>query len=392
MFKKIWYKLFSPSNPHPEQQQLPKVVEEKHWSHVDYYWVTYADEARTIVKDIFLNETIDPKDAIRVPAKKLNGYTPEPEELYVQQLTLDTIEDLYRLADQFDRSTPKPLYRGQSNYSWKLETQLERNVPEFVLKETGLERYELKVISESQRRFHEFLNQLPDEEDHLSWLALLRHRGVPTRLLDVTRSIYIACYFALRDAKPGVDAAIWIFSTTAIDWTFSNWCHGANKTWLRKSIWTVAEYNETISWPFPKKIHSQNLPPTLEMLQDSCRFNNLNYAKTIDAAMRGYIDKPGVAIVEPFWLSRRLDFQQGAFLLPFNVRYDFEYNLFYYLDMSKIEIVERAVPTDIDELYKLYSRAKVIKLRIPAHLHGILKLKLETGNYEYPRSHTIPRY
>ena len=357
-----------------------KNPEEKHWSHVDFMWCTYHDKDRTQIKNVYQDVAGDkyPPDAIRVPAKRLN-WIPDSEELYVQCLTLSSLDDLYRLTHRYDTAIPKPLYRGQSNYSWKLETQLEREVPEFVLKDTGLERYELKVISDSQRRFHEFFSQLPDEEDHLSWLALLRYRGVPTRLLDVTRSFYIACYFAIRDAQPGVDAAVWIFSQRDIESSFRQWSYGANKTWLRNSIFTISEYNESLSWPFPKKLSSQYSPPTIEALKDSHGFNNLNYAKTIDAAMRGYVDKPGVAIVEPFWLSRRLDFQQGAFLVPFNVRYDFEYNLFHMLDMFKIETVERVVPTDEDELLKLLD-AKIIKLRIPVDLHNILKIKLDTMN------------
>lgn len=232
--------------------------------------------------------------------KRLDALGLEPEELYVQFLTLTSLEDLHRLTHLYDTATPKPFYRGQSNYSWKLATQLERNVPDFVLKDTGLERYELKIINDSQRRFHEFLPQLPDEGDYLSWLALLRHRGVPTRLLDVTRSFYIACYFAIRDAQPGIDAAVWIFSPMSINNSFSQWCSGANETWFRSSIFTIAVHNEPLSWPFPKKTHPQCLAPTLETLKDPQGSNNLNFVRTVDAAMRGYVDKPGVAIVEPF--------------------------------------------------------------------------------------------
>lgn len=352
----------------------------KHWSHVDYMRCTYHDDDIFRIKDYPDVAGRYPQDAIPVPTKRLNGFAPESEDLYVQFLTLNSLEDLHRLTHLFDTTSSKPFYRGQSNYSWKLESQLERNVPDFVLKDTGLERYELKIINDSQRRFHEFLPQLPDEEDYLSWLALLRHRGVPTRLLDVTRSFYIACYFAIRDAQPGIDAAVWIFSPMAINSSFSRWCHGVNETWFRPSIFTIAEHNEPLSWPFPKNTHSQYLAPTLESLNDPHGFNNLNFVRTVDAAMRGYVEKPGVAIVEPFWLSRRLDFQQGAFLVPFNVRYDFEYNIFYMLDMLMIETVECVVPAaNSEDLRNLYD-AKVIKLRIPASLHGILKVKLESMN------------
>ncbi len=97
--------------------------------------------------------------------------------------------------------------------------------------------------------------------------------------------------------------------------------------------------------------------------------------------MRGFINKPGIALVEPFWLTRRIDFQQGAFLLPFNVRYGFEENLLFYLNIEVGDVTSECnIPPDKDGLYNLWSRAKVIKLRIPAKSHQLLKSKLETMN------------
>ena len=93
--------------------------------------------------------------------------------------------------------------------------------------------------------------------------------------------------------------------------------------------------------------------------------------------MQGYIDRPGVAVAEPFWLSRRMDVQQGAFLIPFNIREDFHANLFSFLDLSFDEIEERPVPIDPKEIMQLWMHAKVIKLRIPESLQAILKVRLE---------------
>ena len=210
-----------------------------------------------------------------------------------------------------------------------------------MIKNTGLETYEYRVLSEAQRRFHDFLPKLPDDHDRLSWLALLRHRGVPTRLLDVTRSIFIACYFALRDAKPDIDAAVWIFSRQLIDYSFSHWSKDPSENWLRETPFTVAQYGEPHYWPYPKNTQNNNLSFTLDSLKDPIFSDSLDFVATLDAAMYGFIEKPGVAVVEPFWLSRRNDFQQGAFLIPFNVRFSFEHNLKFFLGLLDTEVKER---------------------------------------------------
>lgn len=56
---------------------------------------------------------------------------------------------------------------------------------------------------------------LPQYNDSAAWLSLMQHYGLPTRLLDWSRSPLVAIYFAIesylheKQAKP-VDAGIWV--------------------------------------------------------------------------------------------------------------------------------------------------------------------------------------
>jgi hypothetical protein len=55
----------------------------------------------------------------------------------------------------------------------------------------------------------------PVYQARTSWLSLMQHYGLPTRLLDWTRSPLIAAYFALEQSSSGsaadcTDAAIWV--------------------------------------------------------------------------------------------------------------------------------------------------------------------------------------
>ena len=350
---------------------------------IHQYWCTFKDDTQkeicTVMNLISYPDQPEPK-AILLPEtdERVQDFLNPKEGRNLQLLRLNSMDDFYRLADYFDKMLPSNIFRGQNNYEWNLKTQLELDTDEFVLSDVGLEQYEYRILCEAQRRFHNFFTQLPSENDRLSWLALLRHHGVPTRLLDVTRSLYIACYFALRDVKPNTDAAIWIFSRHKMDGAFFNWNHKADETWF-KHPFTIATHNEPYYWPFPKDLKIDYEAPTIDKIKDK-NSNFLNFTATLDAAMRGYINKPGMAIVEPFWLSRRIDFQQGAFLVPFNVRYSFQENLFSFLKLSTSKSDELSLMANFEDFSRFWYETKVLKVRIPSFLHAGLKKKLDTMN------------
>jgi hypothetical protein len=72
------------------------------------------------------------------------------------------------------------------------------------------------VRKEFKRRAHHYLQHLPEDSEDLEWLALMRHHGAPTRLLDWTRSPYVATFFALAEAREEQVSVVWAVDIQAV--------------------------------------------------------------------------------------------------------------------------------------------------------------------------------
>jgi hypothetical protein len=59
-------------------------------------------------------------------------------------------------------------------------------------------KWEKHMIRDFKRKLHHYTPHVPEDEDVIEWLALMRHYGAPTRLLDFTYSFFVACYFAVN--------------------------------------------------------------------------------------------------------------------------------------------------------------------------------------------------
>jgi hypothetical protein len=107
---------------------------------------------------------------------------------------------------------PGWIFRGQRDFRWNLVSSIER-----LRLAVGLDIVEKILLKEFRRKAHQFINynQLPIKS-LIEWLALMQHYGTPTRLLDWTRSPYVATYFAVEDAEvENESSAVWALD---IEW------------------------------------------------------------------------------------------------------------------------------------------------------------------------------
>lgn len=108
------------------------------------------------------------------------------------------------------------LFRGQANCDWPLETTLERADAPF----SELSEY-YRAVAVAQNQVETFTTRRWEEIDYLAvaknlqsydalrfgrlpgyeFLAYLRHHGFPSPLLDWSRSLYVAAFFAVQAPK-----------------------------------------------------------------------------------------------------------------------------------------------------------------------------------------------
>lgn len=106
------------------------------------------------------------------------------------------------------------IFRGQKDSAWGLSSTLERAAPSGFLRPL----YESRLKDSFRRRIHHFKSaESMVQSSLLELLALMQHYGVPTRLVDFTRSPFVAAFFAFEEPRLGSgDCAIWAIKASAL--------------------------------------------------------------------------------------------------------------------------------------------------------------------------------
>ena len=201
---------------------------------------------------------------------------------------------------------PGELTKDAAQLMQEQETKLRKGLKNYLpdRHKGKAEELERHLVREFQRHLHLHSTLVPARADILEWLALMQHYEGPTRLLDCTYSFYTACYFALARMNPAKEVGI----VWAVD---AKWIEKCESKWLEND---PARSVHMDKWARQKKRHLSYMD------YNGIKRNALVWSLVYRADCI-------VLNLTPFRKNDRLTIQQGTFLVPGSLGYDFCENL-----------------------------------------------------------------
>ncbi|MFM7965125.1 MAG: FRG domain-containing protein [Betaproteobacteria bacterium] len=220
-------------------------------------------------------------------------------------------------------------FRGESEAAWPLQTALARRLSAYCPDKTLWPLRETRALRVFRRKGHIYLNDSSTLRDDLRTLALMQHHGAPTRLLDFTKSAFVAAFFALESALG--DSAVYALNTPL--------------------LWGLAP-----------------------------AFNPALTRDRIDPRVPGHFDKyfvnnefPVVWVGEPLEMDRRLIAQSGLFVIPGQIDRPLSEVLDSYQTDAEL-LVKYVLPQPIrDEAMKSLYRMNITQATLLPDLEGLAR-------------------
>ncbi|MYN26480.1 FRG domain-containing protein [Duganella sp. CY42W] len=125
----------------------------------------------------------------------------------MEQICVNSWNEFMTLSAQLDGWA----FRGQQDHRWPLLTSLSRYLNAHLPDRGTWRQREERAIRIFRRKAHNFLDKPEALLNDLRCLALMQHHGAPTRLLDFTKSPFVAAFFALEQSSR--DAAVYALDT-----------------------------------------------------------------------------------------------------------------------------------------------------------------------------------
>ena len=234
----------------------------------------------------------------------------------------------WREFDEYTAHTHHAVYRGQANAEWRLWTGYERE------QRVQNPMRELEMIRSFSSQAGLYASDLPARTDYVSWLSLMQHYGAGTRLLDVTRSRYVALFFAVTGMwghnramgknKDCWDGAVWVFKTYGPNTGFYNTLVADESTGcvdLRNVPFAqpLEEYKEC-GWRFANHFIVSDTRGECVVLEDEIIHPYVEH-------MKPFMESGGIIELVPQKMNVRMVAQAAEFLMPITLRKSFERNL-----------------------------------------------------------------
>ncbi|MDP1992734.1 MAG: FRG domain-containing protein [Syntrophales bacterium] len=342
-------------------------------------WYEFTDESKTEIKGSYAirqDDSHGPQELIDESDPRVQAFLgPMWARAKYQEFDIASVDQFLKVLSSFDGS-PLPLWRGQPNAAWPLTTAIERGRDATIIKEIGLHTYELRILTEARRRAHHHAVDHPLLDDLLGWLSFLRHHGAPTRLLDVTKSPYVAAFFAIETGFDQYDGAVWMFNQFHLQLGLHTLIMKSDKPFYKHGNFGVL-------------VDSYQSPTVKVTLQESKTYTHKDLIfggpwQLIELALQGSLAIEGMMAVEAGqWLDRRQDVQQGSFLFPLNLRSSFQQNLESIVGVPLTDVKEsplRVFPEDKKVIQIVGSNAAVMKFIVSASLKRDMRHLLERMN------------
>jgi hypothetical protein len=129
-------------------------------------------------------------------------------------------EDLARFFELDATKRRRYLFRGHADSAWKLDSTLRR----FAISVESENRESLmaRLIQQFQVECAKVGTRLATAADDNEWMLFARHHGVPSPILDWTRSPYVAMFFACADPRhdresPPKSLALYLFDLDTLE-------------------------------------------------------------------------------------------------------------------------------------------------------------------------------
>lgn len=117
---------------------------------------------------------------------------------------ISSFVDLHQAVESYGKETV--IYRGLKTLDYDLIPDVGRYAK---FNSSNIEKHEKTILQLFKQQAIPYLTFQP--RDDWDWLAIARHRGLPTRLLDWSRNPLVAAYFAVEQKYDG-DSVVYAFS------------------------------------------------------------------------------------------------------------------------------------------------------------------------------------